>query len=48
MLTEQGLDARPIDGWVYVVLTDGRVMCISAEYGQSLEVTVYPDGRVLA
>lgn len=40
-LTEAGLDARPIDGWVYVALDDGRLMCISAEYGQSLDVSFY-------
>ncbi len=47
LLTEQGLDARPIDGWVYVVLGDGRVMCISAEWGSSLSVSLYPDAKVL-
>lgn len=41
-LRDLGVDARPIDGWVYFSLADGGVMCISAEYGASLDSSRYP------
>jgi hypothetical protein len=40
-LTAAGLLAVSVDGWVYVQLPDGRAMCISAEYGASLDVDFY-------
>lgn len=40
-LCDAGLDAKPIDGWVYVALPGERLLYIGAEYGQSLDATVY-------
>lgn len=39
-LRSAGLDARPMDGWVYVQIGD-RVLYIGAEYGASLECAWY-------
>lgn len=41
-LALMGLDARVIDGWVYVAVVGGRLLYIGAEYGASLDATVYP------
>lgn len=40
-LVAAGLDARTIDGWVYVALPDGRCLEITAEWGSSLLGRVY-------
>jgi hypothetical protein len=40
-LREEGLDAATEGGWVYITLSDGRVLEIACEYGQSLDATVY-------
>lgn len=47
LLREDGVNAEAVDGWVYVTLKDGSRLCISAEWGASLEASVYAPGVVL-
>lgn len=41
ILCEEGLDAFQSDGWVHINLSDGRTMTIAAEYGASLDISIY-------
>lgn len=42
-LTAAGLDAREIDGWVYVLLPDGLLLWIGAWDGVGLDAHIYDE-----